>query len=101
MIILLSGVLCTNTPPFFCIHHSISRFETEAQTKFRLKVVNENEKHEDIEERIGQGQVEELLEHANNILALIPLTIKDRTWEEDPDDPTIQLWLQTESVPVS
>lgn len=51
------------------------RRSVERITNYRLKVCQEEEEHERIEQRIGCGQVEELIEQANDELALIPVMV--------------------------
>jgi NADH dehydrogenase (ubiquinone) 1 alpha subcomplex subunit 5 len=48
------------------------RRSVEQITNYRLKVCQEEEEHERIEQRIGCGQVEELIEQAKDELELIP-----------------------------
>ena len=57
------------------------RKNVEAFTKYRKRVVQENEDVKTIERIIGCGQVEELVEQANDELSLIEDYYRDRLWE--------------------
>jgi ETC complex I subunit conserved region len=49
------------------------RIVIEELTRFRLKVVENHQDHSEIEKKIGYGQLEELIEAANNEIFLIGL----------------------------
>lgn len=56
----------------------------ENLTRERKKIVEENESISKIEEIIDCGQVEELIEDAQDELELIPFMAKERPWEASP-----------------
>eukprot|EP01094_Clydonella_sp_ATCC50884_P021114 TRINITY_DN4564_c0_g1_i1.p1 TRINITY_DN4564_c0_g1~~TRINITY_DN4564_c0_g1_i1.p1 ORF type:complete len:209 (-),score=76.21 TRINITY_DN4564_c0_g1_i1:380-919(-) len=60
------------------------RADVEAITKHRLKIVQEERLHSRIEERIGAGQVEQLIEMADDELELVPLAAEWKLWEDEP-----------------
>nr|CCA22405.1 conserved hypothetical protein [Albugo laibachii Nc14] len=57
------------------------RDAVERITKFRLKVVEENEDEEVIEKEINCGQLEELIEQAEDELSVIPVYLEHKLWE--------------------
>ncbi|CBK23460.2 subunit NDUFA5 [Blastocystis hominis] len=57
------------------------RKNVEAFTTYRRRIVQENEDVKTIEKIIGCGQVEELVEQANDELSLIEDYYRDRLWE--------------------
>ncbi|OQR95638.1 hypothetical protein THRCLA_22097 [Thraustotheca clavata] len=57
------------------------RESVEKITNFRLKVVQENEDENVVEKIINCGQVEELIEQAEDELFLIPKYAEWRLWE--------------------
>ena len=58
-------------------------------TKFRMKIVDENEGTREIEEKIGFGMVEELILAAHNELRLLRIMREWAPWDllynDDPD----------------
>ncbi|GJQ15492.1 hypothetical protein GpartN1_g7283.t1 [Galdieria partita] len=64
---------------------SVYRQNVEKITNYRWKVVKESETVEAIEERVGMGLVEELIEQAKNELDLIPKFQEWKLWEGDPE----------------
>ena len=74
----------------------------ETQCKYRLKILEENDDLETIENLIGDGQVEELLNKGEKVLTgIIPLMLRTRSWQDDPDDPCIPMWVPTDSFPIA
>lgn len=57
------------------------RNAVEQFTKFRLNVVETNEDEEVIERKINCGQLEELIEQAEDELTVIPVYIEHKLWE--------------------
>ena len=55
-------------------------------TRYRMKVVDENECIRTIEEKIGYGIVEELIQQAHNELKLMRIMQKWRPWEQWTSD---------------
>lgn len=66
------------------------RTSIERQTHHRLKILQETEDVFEIEEKINSGQVEELIQDAENELSLIPDYVKFRPWDV-PEDHVIPL----------
>jgi len=64
---------------------SVYRQNVEKITNYRWKVVKESETVEAIEERVGAGLVEELIEQAKNELQLIPKFKEWKLWEGDAE----------------
>lgn len=56
------------------------RVLVEATTKDRLRIVQEGKTYEEIEEKIGTGLVEELIEQAQDELKLIPDIVAWKPW---------------------
>jgi len=54
-------------------------------TNFRLSIVEKHDDHELVEEEIGCGQVEELIEQAKDELKLIPVMASEKPWVLPPD----------------
>jgi NADH dehydrogenase (ubiquinone) 1 alpha subcomplex subunit 5 len=75
------------------------RRSVERITNYRLKVCQEEEEHERIEQRIGCGQVEELIEQAKDELELIPQLAEDKPWDV-PEGYKVEIIEDTESIPV-
>ena len=53
-------------------------------TRFRMKIVDENESIRDIEEKIAHGMIEELIMQAHNEIKLLRIMGTWRPWE-DPE----------------
>eukprot|EP00871_Galdieria_phlegrea_P003294 jgi/Galph1/3966/GphlegSOOS_G2583.1 len=70
---------------------SVYRQNVEKITGHRLKVVEESESVEAMEERIGLGVAGELIEQAKNELALIPKFQEWKLWEGNPDKVKINI----------
>jgi NADH dehydrogenase (ubiquinone) 1 alpha subcomplex subunit 5 len=60
------------------------RVDVEAVTKHRLSVLEQEADINAVEEMIGAGQVEELIEQAEDELALIPEMAEWKPWEDEP-----------------
>jgi len=60
------------------------RVAVEKITQHRLGVVNSEPNVQKIEEKIGCGQVEELIQQAKSELELIPKMAEWRAWENNP-----------------
>jgi hypothetical protein len=56
----------------------------ENMTKERLRIVEENEDIEKIEQLIDYGQVEELIQDAMDDIAEVPWWIEHKPWEDSP-----------------
>ncbi|GAQ81908.1 NADH-ubiquinone oxidoreductase 1 alpha subcomplex subunit 5 [Klebsormidium nitens] len=74
------------------------RRSVERITNYRLKVCQEEEEHDRIEQRIGCGQVEELIEQANDELELIPVMVESKPWEV-PEGYKVEIIEDTEPIP--
>lgn len=57
------------------------RIIVEELTRFRLKVVESTEDHSEIEQKIGYGYMEELIEAAKNEITLIGIMKHEKPWE--------------------
>ncbi|KAJ0402730.1 hypothetical protein P43SY_007872 [Pythium insidiosum] len=57
------------------------RKAVEQITNYRLKVVMENEDEDTIEKVINCGQLEELIEQAEDELSVIPMYLEHKLWE--------------------
>ena len=57
------------------------KYYSREQTRYRMKIVDENESVRDIEEKIASGLVEELIHAAHNELKLLRIMQKWRPWE--------------------
>ena len=60
------------------------RKTVEATTNYRLSVISGTENWDEIEAKIGGGQVEQLLAAANSELELIPRYAEWKLWEDPP-----------------
>eukprot|EP00252_Welwitschia_mirabilis_P022868 TRINITY_DN630_c0_g1_i1.p1 TRINITY_DN630_c0_g1~~TRINITY_DN630_c0_g1_i1.p1 ORF type:complete len:163 (-),score=29.84 TRINITY_DN630_c0_g1_i1:201-689(-) len=78
--------------------HAPYRRHVETFTKHRLKVCEEEEDWENIEKRIGCGQVEELIEDAKCELRLIPKMAEWKPWEV-PDDYECEIVVDDTPIP--
>ena len=61
------------------------RQNVEAISKFRMKVVQEEEHGDAVEARVDCGQVEEMIVHAQEELGLLQHYVEMRLWEPAPD----------------
>ncbi|TPX34622.1 hypothetical protein SeLEV6574_g08267 [Synchytrium endobioticum] len=68
---------------------SVYRQSTESLARHRLQIVEKEEDVSKIEAEINAGQVEELINHAESELALIPKMEQWKVWEplETPAEP--------------
>ncbi|TMW69345.1 hypothetical protein Poli38472_001501 [Pythium oligandrum] len=57
------------------------RSAVEKITNYRLKVVLDNEDEDVIEKEINCGQLEELIEQAEDELSVIPVYLENKLWE--------------------
>lgn len=73
--------------------HSVYRQSVEAMTKSRLKIVEENEIKEVIENKIGGGLIEEIVVQANDELALAKDLSSLKAWEELEEKPLDDQWV--------
>lgn len=81
-------VLDTKFPP-----ESIYRQATETLTKNRLKIVEEDEVTESIEQKIGGGLIEEVLVQAHEELTLAKELAQLKVWEELEEKPLEDQWV--------
>lgn len=72
---------------------SIYRQSVEALTKNRLKVVEETEIVEEIENKIGGGLIEEIIIQANDELSLAKELSELKCWEELEEKPLDDQWV--------
>jgi len=82
------NVLFHSLPP-----KSIYRKNVEAISKYRLKVVEENEDREVIESQIQAGIIEMLIIHAKTELKLIKRMAEEKAWEA-PHKQHLIIWDQ-------
>lgn len=73
--------------------HSIYKQSVEALTQNRLKIVEENEIVENIENKIGGGLVEELVLQAHEELTLVNEFAELKVWEELEEKPLDDQWV--------
>ncbi|EGV61272.1 hypothetical protein PSN45_001387 [Yamadazyma tenuis] len=73
--------------------HSIYRQSVEALTRNRLKVVEENEVSEVIENKIGGGLIEEIIIQAHEELGLAHELAELKCWEELEEKPLDDQWV--------
>ncbi|GAB9465550.1 hypothetical protein Gpo141_00002956 [Globisporangium polare] len=60
---------------------AVYRTSVERITNYRLKVVLGNEDEHVIEKEINMGQLEELIEQAEDELSVIPVYLENKLWE--------------------
>lgn len=72
---------------------SIYRQSVETLTKNRLKIVEENDITEEIENKIGGGLIEEVLIQANDELQLAHELAELKCWEELQEKPLDDQWV--------
>lgn len=72
--------------------HSVYRQSVEAMTKNRLKIVEDNEINEVIENKIGGGLIEEIVVQASEELHLARELSKLKVWEELEEKPLEDQW---------
>jgi len=68
------------------------RQETEKLVKDRLRIVQENENIQTIEDKIGCGQVEELIIQAKNEISLVEKMVVWKPWEKLMQEAPINQW---------
>lgn len=68
------------------------RTQTEKLVKERQAIVQQNPTVEAVEEKIGCGQIEELLIQANNEISLAKDMLKWKPWENLMDEPPAHQW---------
>lgn len=73
--------------------HSIYKQSVKALTNSRLKIVQEEEITENIENKIGAGLIEELLIQANEELNLANELSALKVWEELEEKPSDDQWV--------
>lgn len=73
--------------------HSVYRQSVEAMTKNRLKIVEENEIKEVIENKIGGGLIEEIVIQAHEELTLAKELANLKAWEELEEQPLEDQWV--------
>uniref|UniRef100_K3WST9 NADH dehydrogenase [ubiquinone] 1 alpha subcomplex subunit 5 n=1 Tax=Globisporangium ultimum (strain ATCC 200006 / CBS 805.95 / DAOM BR144) TaxID=431595 RepID=K3WST9_GLOUD len=61
--------------------NTVYRDSVERITNYRLKVTLENEDEHVIEKEINMGQLEELIEQAEDELSVIPVYLENKLWE--------------------
>jgi NADH dehydrogenase (ubiquinone) 1 alpha subcomplex subunit 5 len=71
---------------------SAYRSTVEALTKERLAVVESKTDLLEIEEQIGAGQVEQLIQQANDELSLMPALLDAKVWEEYVGPPAEEIY---------
>ena len=67
------------------------RINVEKITKHRLKIVEEEQSIESIEKRLGIGQVQEVIEQAQDELDLIPHMIEWQPWNVPPGKTPVKI----------
>lgn len=72
---------------------SVYRQSVEQMTKNRLKIVEDNEITEVIENQIGGGLIEEIVIQANDELTLAKELAKLKVWEELEEKPLEDQWV--------
>lgn len=72
---------------------SIYRQSVEALTKNRLKIVEENDITEEIENKIGGGLIEEVIIQAHEELTLANELAELKCWEELEEKPLDDQWV--------
>lgn len=72
---------------------SVYKQSVETMTKNRLKIVEENEITEKIENQIGGGLIEEIIIQANDELNLARELAKLKVWEELEEKPLEDQWV--------
>ena len=72
---------------------SIYKQSVEALTKNRLKIVEENEIVENIENKIGGGLIEEIVIQAHEELTLAQELAELKVWEELEEKPLEDQWV--------
>lgn len=72
---------------------SVYKQSVEAMTKNRLKIVEENEINEVIENKIGGGLIEEIVIQASEELTLAKELAKLKVWEELEEKPLEDQWV--------
>ncbi|TYZ63125.1 hypothetical protein PybrP1_008208 [[Pythium] brassicae (nom. inval.)] len=60
---------------------AVYRDSVERITNYRLKVVLDNDDESAIEKEIAMGQLEELIEQAEDELSVIPVYLENKLWE--------------------
>lgn len=73
--------------------NSVYKQSVETMTRNRLKIVEENEITESIENKIGGGLIEEILIQANEELTLAKELAKLKVWEELEEKPLEDQWV--------
>lgn len=77
---------------------AVYRQSVEKFTDFRLKVCEESKEFEEIEKKIGCGQVEELIFQAKDELELIPKMAEWKPWEV-PVGHSVEFEMKEDPVP--
>lgn len=72
---------------------SVYKQSVEAMTRNRLKIVEENEITENIENKIGGGLIEEIVIQANDELHLAKELAKLKVWEKLEEEPLEDQWV--------
>lgn len=72
---------------------SIYRQSLEALTQNRLKIVEQNDIVEEIENKIGGGLIEEILIQANDEIILLNEMAELKCWEELEEKPLDDQWV--------
>ncbi|WZN64857.1 subunit 5 of NADH dehydrogenase [ubiquinone] 1 alpha subcomplex [Chloropicon roscoffensis] len=75
------------------------RVSVETMANQRLEVVSKDISPEQMEEEIGQGQLEELILHARDELSLIPKMAEWKPWDV-PEGHKIKMVVHDEPVPL-
>jgi len=78
--------------------HAVYRQNVEKFTNYRLQVCQETEDWEEIEKKVGCGQVEELILQAKDELELIPKMAEWKPWEV-PEGHQIEFVANDDKVP--
>ncbi|BBN17630.1 NADH dehydrogenase (ubiquinone) 1 alpha subcomplex subunit 5 [Marchantia polymorpha subsp. ruderalis] len=74
------------------------RKTVEEITQHRLAICNEEEDWKEIEKRVGNGQVEQLIQQAKDELTLIPKMAEWKPWEA-PEGYKVQIMIEENDVP--
>jgi NADH dehydrogenase (ubiquinone) 1 alpha subcomplex subunit 5 len=72
---------------------AIYRVNVEKTTRYRLKIIQENDSVESIEAKLGVGQIEEILEQARDELELIPHMADWEPWKLEQGQSPVKIEL--------
>ncbi|KAL3683186.1 hypothetical protein R1sor_001208 [Riccia sorocarpa] len=74
------------------------RKTVEEITRHRLAICNEEDDWREIEKRVGNGQVEQLIQQAKDELTLIPKMTEWKPWEA-PEGYKVQIVIEENDIP--